>query len=258
MGTVKKNYRKKKTKSIFKSKLFWFLFIIIGAVFGFLALLLMDSFYQLETVEIEGTELTSEHSLRSLIKNNSETIFGSSSLVFLPTPTLKAEVLSSYPHIEIVEIKKKFPRTLEVSIFERDDEAIWCREWEDDLICYKIDSNGIAFERVFEAEGFTIKKESEVELNLGDKVFSEGKLNFVFQAKDYLSEDFNFQIEEITIPHERSLFVELEGGFEVRFDFEDVIEDQLERFEILLNEEISNTEDLEYIELRYGNSVYYK
>lgn len=258
MGRVKKTYRKKKKKSIFKSKIFWFFIIITGSVLGFLTLLLTDSFYQLETIEIRGVELTSEHSLRSFIENNSETIFGSRSLVFLPTSLLKAEVLSSYPHIELIQIEKKFPRKLDVSIYEREKIAVWCREREQALNCYKIDATGVAFERVFEPEGLTITRENEEELNLGEEVFQREKIDFLVQAKEDLDNDFDFTVNAMTIPHERSLFMETEEGFEIRFDFEDLLDDQIERLDILLSEEISDTETLEYIELRYGNSVYYR
>lgn len=256
MGRVKKNYRKKKNKSIFRLKPFWFLAITIGAVFFFLLIILTDSYYQLEVVNIEGADLTSEHSLRSFVDKNSKTVFNSQSLVFLPNVILKAEILRSYPHINSVEIEKKFPRTINVSISERDKKAVWCEEDADFLSCYKIDSGGVAFKR-HSYKGFTITREGKNEFSLGEEVFERDNIDFLFEVKDYLEDDFEFQVERMSIPHDRSLFTQTDT-VEIRFDFEDDLDSQIERLEILLSEEISETEDLKYIELRYGNSVYYK
>ena len=258
MERVKKSYKKKKKRTILKSKIFWFVAIIFGSVIGFISLLFIHPFYQLETVNIEGVNLTSEGSLRNFIKRESKTkvIFESDSLVFVSNILLTNNILSNYPHINQVKITKRFPKTLEIKVTEREKEAVWCVGLENS-ICYEIDSKGIAFKRLSEKGGsFFIRHKGGSDLRLGERTFGSEKIEFILTARRELENLYD--LSEMLIPHERSLFVETEEGFQIRFDFGDDLNDQLERLEILLSEEIDEVDNLEYIELRYGNSVYYK
>ncbi len=258
MTRVKKKYRKKKRKSIIKSRYFLiFLISLISSLF-FGSILLVDSFYELEVVEIEGANLTSSGSLRNFVRNKSKINFivESDSLVFTSIKNLEKEILDAYPHIEKVDLKKIFPETIHVKITEREKEAIWCMGPESVNDCFKIDSQGIAFEKINKSENFNIFYQLPGNIELGSRVLPFRKIDFIFEAKEKMEE--SFELKKMVIPHERSLFIKTAIGFEIRVDFEDELEDQIERLEILLEEEIDDVETLEYIELRYGNSVYYK
>ncbi|MGM0438811.1 MAG: cell division protein FtsQ/DivIB [Patescibacteria group bacterium] len=259
MGRVKRTYSKKKKKSIFKSRVFWIVLILFSSISFFLYLLLFNSFYQLKDVKLNGAELTTESSLVNFVKRNSKKkfIFESNSLLFSSNFSLKDNILDSYPHIEGVDIEKIFPETLKVSITEREEAAIWCKGKDIYKTCYKIDDQGVAYQMVeFDEDHFEIDQQIEGDVTLGKKTLSGEKISFIFKAKEEVEEFF--ELERMVIPHARSLYTETEEGFEIRLDFKSELEDQIERLDILLSEEIEEVDGLEYIDLRYVNSVYYK
>ena len=256
MERVKKNYSKKKSRSIFKSKLFLILSVIILSGLLFFGYLFFHPFYQLTEINLEGANLTSEGSLKNFLSRKVEKklVFDRSSTIFISPLLLEIEILNSYPHIEKVEIEKVFPDTINLTITERGKEAIWCIGPEE-FDCYEIDSKGIAFKKNSEEEGFKINYQPEEQPEIGERVLGQKRVDFIFNSKRGLDDDF--EVLKMTIPHRRSLFVDVDN-FQIRFDFEDDLDDQLERLEILLEEEIDDKDGLEYIELRYGSSVYYK
>ena len=258
MERVKKNYSKKKSRSIFKSKPFLIFLIAVLSVVSFLGYLYYHPFYQLTEVGFEGLNLTSEGSLENFVKRGAEKklLFDRSSLVFISPVLLERKILTSYPHIEKVKITKQFPDTLNVVIKERGKAAIWCSDLEISQECYEIDSHGIAFQKQTEEGGFRINHQFQKAVEIGEAVTTKERIDFIFRAKSNLED--SFEVLKMTIPYERSLFIDTEEGFQIRLDFEDYLTDQLERLEILLSEEVDDPDQLEYVDLRYGSSVYYK
>ena len=256
MRRVKKNYRKKKSRSIIKSKIFLIVLIVSASILFLLGYLLFHPFYQLSEVNLKGADLTSESSLENFVRRKVERnlFFDRSSTVFISSYLLEGEILNNYPHIENVEVEKRFPDTIDLAIKERGKEAVWCVGSQAPE-CYEIDSRGIAFKKNSEEGGFRINYQPEKRPEMGERVLDQEKVDFIFNSKKVLDDDF--EVLKMTIPHKRSLFVDVDN-FQIRLDFEDDPDDQLERLEILLEEEIEDKDGLEYIELRYGSSVYYK
>ncbi len=257
MRRVNKKYRKRKQKSIYKTKIFWFALIISGSLISFLMILAFNPFYQLKFIRVEGLNLTTEGSIKSFSMDR----FGSQgsielkSLPLFSTNKIKHEILKSYPHIGSIEIKKEFPDTLNLIVTEREKEFLWCLDREGDS-CYDIDSDGVVFrKRSSGLDQFKVVNQLKEEVHLGEEAVSKEVLLFIMEAKRRLENIFI--VEKMIIPTPKSLFVQLEN-FEIRFNLEDDLSQQLERLEILLEKEIREMDNLEYIELRYGNSVYYK
>ncbi len=262
MGRIKKKYGKKSRKSFFKNK---FLLIFVLVFFFTLFLLyqfLFDSFYQLDKITVEGTNLTPRASLSELVKREvaTELFIESNSIIPVSIKRLEKEILSNYPHIEKVEINKNFPNQLLIRVFEREKKANWCFSSEGEpFSCVAVDSQGIVFKgENFNEDEFFIHQPEAIEAQFGKRILSENKVNFIFESKNKLRNDFNYEMRSAHIPTSRYLFVNTDQEFELRFDMESDLSSQLDKLEILIEEKIDHPEEIEYIELRYGSRIYYK
>ncbi len=261
MGRIKKTYNKRKKSSLVKRKNFWIFLIILFSLTFFSYELFFNSFHQLEDITVEGVETVSESALEGLVrrKSSAELVLETSSLVTVSKKKIDEAILSGHPHIEKVDIKKVFPNRLEIEVTEREKEATWCVGPEADRECFEIDFSGVAFKRIApNNDEFHIHLKTPTETELGAGVFPEKKIDFLFEARENLENDFGYEVAKMTIPHNRALFALVKEGPEIRFDMEDQLSGQLERLEILLKERIEDFEEVEYIELRYGSRIYYK
>lgn len=259
MGSIKKRYKKRSKAPIYKTKGFWFGSLLLLTIIAFFLIFLYLPFYQIEEIEITGTNLTSKEALETMIERNirigTKPLESRSSLFFCESQ-VSTEITSRLPHIEKIQIKKIFPDKLLVKVKERDADLAWCVSSKD---CFEIDITGIAFKgAVDKEEKIEVIDDTKGNLELGEKVFPQNRIEEILDVKDNLKEDFNYKIKKIIIPEKRSLFIKTSEGFELRFDFKGDFKKQLKRLDIFLQKEIEDIKNLEYIELRYGNQIYYK
>jgi cell division septal protein FtsQ len=259
MEKIKKKYKKKNKNPVYKKRIFWIFILISVSTTILIAIFLFNSFYQLEEISIKGAKLTSEDSLRSKIERSSVIelpFLKSKSLVFLSTQLLETKIKSSLPHLEEISIEKIFPNKLEIDLKERRADFIWCAENDD---CFEVDLSGIAFQGVDQVKDKIVVIDNlKLDFSLGDKVTSEERIKFINKAIFELVDAFDFKTKKIYIREERSLFLETENDFQIRFDFRSNLDNQIKRLDLLLEKEIKEVNNLDYIELRYGNQVFYK
>lgn len=263
MSTIKKKYRKKKKVPLFKRKLFWIVFFVGVACIASLAYLCFHPYYYLDSIAVSGSNLISAEEVQELILNETPTFFDSINLLFISVKKIEKNILENYPRLEQANIIKKFPNALSVSVQERKKEAVWCTYSDssaDPTKCFKIDSAGIAFAstNLSSKNEFYIQDQFSRKIVAGQKVFPKDSIEFIFKAKDALRQDFNYLLDYMQIPNSSTLFVKTIDGVEIRFNFKDSLSDQLERLKILLEKEIAKDEEIEYIELRYENNIFYK
>lgn len=251
---VKKKFHKTDQKPLFQRRWFWIILLFLGAVLVFIGLLMYDDFYQLKEVEVKDLSKTSPYSLQALVKEEvNKKALKTSSLIFTPTKPIKKSIIQSYPHIRDVEVKKQFPGKLEINVKEREPKLVWCQKKD----CYYVDQNGIIFQKVKEPEDeLVVEVALSQQLEFGKRAFKSDDINFIFELKEALEKDFT--ITKMHIPHKYGLFVKIAAGPELRFYFKDNLEDQVERLKILIDTKIEELSKVQYIELRYGNRIYYK
>lgn len=98
-------------------------------------------------------------------------------------------------------------------------------------------------------------------INLNEQIFSKQWIDDIISITNHLrlltpAKILYFTMKDIK---EGSLTVETSEGWRVLFELNTDIERQLENFELVYNEKFSTSrEGLEYIDLRFGERVYYK
>jgi len=283
--------RKKKAGWIFWLGMF-ILFLLLGSA---VYLFLFSPVFKIKEISVDGNSLIATpqivEKIEAFLDHRILKIIPGNISIFLPKNRMKTSLLGSFLEIADVKIEKPQPDKLDVLIFERKPAAVLCRvkivqpssvlpasatssaatsavpkikeklpESED---CYFVDKDGFAYRRAPQISGtllpaFYLPREDEV--LLGSALIDSATIQFAVEAKNNLRElviDLNgFAFNEI-IPTELKAFAH-EGWF-IYFDTGRPALVQVAVLEALLENEVKNKRaNLEYVDLRVANRVYYK
>jgi cell division septal protein FtsQ len=256
MPKYRRSRRIKRKTPFFKKKIFWIFFLSFLFFSGNFYLAIFSKFFQIQQIEILGSE-----KLKEVIKDLVEPeisknffTFETKSIFLFEQKKLVQAILSNFPQVERVEFLKEFPNKLKINIKEREAVALFCS-----LNCYLIDSNGIAFEEFFGKEDFKIEKLNKEEISLGEVVIDKENLNKILKIKKEL-EELQIPLEKVVLVNEERINVKTKEGWEIYFNPKRDIDWQLTKLKVLFEKEIpkEKRENLEYIELRFGNFAPYK
>ena len=264
-------YRKRKNRKKIKGIviLICSLFLILISVYIFL----FSPIFSIKTVEIYGNR---DINSQEIIDSSNYTNF------FLATKNkIKYDLLARFPRISELEVEKSLSeRKIKISIKEREEFGIVCRIEKiensasastevgtpTDKIenCFYIDKGGVIFKDAPQTSGslvILIKDYSGREYQLGEKIYNENVIDFISFAKEFLTSQINLKFLDFNIlsfPPDDLKAITDEGWY-ILFNLQKRAEDQLQALKAVLNEKIKEgRKNLEYVDLRIKNRVYYK
>jgi len=255
----RKPYRIKKKKSIFKSRIFWLsflFFVLLGGAFYFFV---FSSFFQIKQIIISGNQKVKTQEIEKVFNKRikKKIIFLDTKSIF--TANLKAinqEILDRYPQILRIKSKRSFPDILNVNIQERKPIGIWQKGKE----FFYFDKEGVIFERANEFKKPVILCEVEKPIIFGKPIIKKENLYSILEINKRLK-SFGIDIKDFIISgDEKKLKVETEDGWYILFNLERDVPDQIFNFKLVFEEKISpeKKENLEYVDLRFGNRIFFK
>lgn len=256
----RKPYRIKKRKPIWRTKLFWRVFIFV-LFFGeiFYSIYFLNPF-QVKAIEIIGNEKVAANEIEGLVRIQAtkKVLFFSSRSIFLVDPAaIKEEIMESFPGIAQADIKRNFLQArITTVIRERMPEAVYCQNEN----CFSLDKEGIAFEATKENLLEVKKPEDESLVNLGQRVFGEDIMSLILEIKDKMENELKIPLVEILVLSDDRLNARTKNGWEIYFNAGNEMAWQLTKLQAVLEKEIPEDKrrNLEYIDLRFGNLAPYK
>jgi len=272
----KLKFRKK--RSILKNRFFWsFILVLISFLVSFY-LIGFHSIFQIEKVEISGNQKVSTENIRDLIEINlpKKILFFSSRSIFLvDLKEINENLLNKFPQIGKIDFDRDFPDKLIILIEERKPVAIFEERFlsKEDIMLeggatlrrekshFFIDEQGIVFEKVSEKGSWLVIKDPSLnqDMKLGERIIKEEKLSQILKIKSEL-EKSKIGINSAEIVNHQRVNIKTLEGWEVYFNLLDDVSQQVFNLDLVLKEKISSEErgNLEYVDLRFGNQVYYK
>lgn len=277
----KRRVRVKKRKSLFsvlKSKYFWLSLFFLALVSGGVYLLFIHPLFQIEKMVVSGNEEVGEEEIQKVaevfiwkeFKAGPFHLFRTKSIFLFSLNNASREIKNKFPQVGEAKLKRGLPDTISINITEREPFAEVCDE---EGRCFKVDKEGVAFKESArlkegggEAEVFKIKKEDLVltlkggPIELGDIVIASSYLKEARTIQERMRNDFKVGEESLIVSEDNTLVLKSSRGFSIYFDLEGNVSDQLFNLDLVLREKIPEEKmvDLEYIDLRFGNRVYYK
>ena len=102
--------------------------------------------------------------------------------------------------------------------------------------------------------------QSNDSVGIGQPVIAGDQLNFIVILNDRLVQSADFDISHYNLANAkaRDITLVVKEGWEAYFTFDDSAENQVELLLSVLQQKIKNRRDLEYVDLRFGEKVFYK
>lgn len=244
-------YKKKKTNF----KFYFFIFVFIAFVVGVIFCLRISSL-QIKKVSIKSDNQTTTENIKKFIEKGMNGYYAlfipRTSIFFVDEKEIEKEIKENFPRIKEVDAKKDINGVLQVELKEKITSAIWCSSTD---ICKLVDESG---------ELFSVAEKADLE----DKVIFEGILE-----DDQRIENFWRFIEFTELLakqdiHTKKYVIEIDKKYtaetnigDIVFSFDDIsVKSKIENILLIIEDEKKHKEkvEFEYIDLRFGNKVFYK
>ncbi|MEK7480209.1 MAG: hypothetical protein AAB665_02880 [Patescibacteria group bacterium] len=249
------------------------LLLIAGIVYGVSVVSYLPRF-SIQTVEVNGAKEISASSIRSFVEaelyDGSRPILSRNNIFLYPRATIEQAVVDNFPRIRTVSVSRPslLAQTVTVVVEEREPYARWCEGGE----CYLIDDGGFIFSQASTSAEtlrtsyiFTGPTGTSTP-SIGERLLP-GRLAGVLALLDRLGQA-GWNAESVSVENEQDFEIRLStmsgsektGGFAVRASFGNDGEATVKNLELVLSSDAlrGRESELEYVDLRFGNRVYYK
>lgn len=261
---------KSKQKRPFNKRRFLFVFsLFLAAVFtGGLAWVLHLPGLRIDKIEIRGAALLSaaeiENEVNSEISGSHFLILPRNNFFLVSNKSIAQNLSVRFHRIAEVIVNKKFPKEIDVEIKERSLWGAYCQTLdagETRHSCFYIDDRGMAYEDISGFEGSLLPiVYSPREVKVGDEVLSSVTLEFYGRARESAFA-VNANLLSITLSTSTPADARLNfaEGWHALVTMARPAGEWLDVLKIVLEKEIGDRRSqLEYIDLRFGNKVFYK
>lgn len=257
---------RRKRKRISRRAVFAFLVVSLAAsILGGVAYLLRYPTWQIAEISLSGFERVLpadiEAKIQEDLRGTRAFVLPRSSYFLFDAAASEEKILKNFPRLESVHIKKEFPSKISVIAKEREFWAIYCAGESDQ--CGYIDRTGFVYEEapvstgsliltVFRDTGSVQIPSQSLERALVEKFILFGTL-----LKDATGEDVESFILSGGLDDE--FRARVRSGFFLYVKRDDDFEAVVKTLKIFLEKEIGkNKNSLEYVDLRFGNKIFYK
>lgn len=256
-------------KPLPRRTLFTLLAILLAAFLGgsFVYLIRMDSL-RIDQLELHGLSLLPATAIESELRK----AIGGTTWGFLPrdhfllvsNEAIEHRLRDKFPQIRKIDVSKRFPDRLIAKIEERMLWGVYClREKRESAphSCFYLDTTGTAYDALAYFEGFLLPVVYGVlPATLGTEALPKTTLEFFDSAKQALQPlQANLLSLALSSSTPQDVRLNLAEGWYLWVTPSRPITEWLDILNTVLEKEIgSKRAELEYIDLRFGNKVFYK
>ena len=290
---IKQSRSKKFKKKCFLCIFFVFLFLIL-AIYS----IFFTNLFEIKSIKVSDLKKVEKSELEEIIKAQIESrssFFPQKNILFFSEANLLNQ-LSDYNFLE-VDVKKSLISGLKITITERETRYILeegdyfyyldesanivkeqkiCQNIEQDyantssntdelLLTEENNKNCISLkDEILKDNYYPVieninKNNSRVDLDKKRAKINQEYLNFANKIFNYFGIESDFRVKKFIIDETReTLKVKLYNNILVFFNLKDDQDGQIKRFILLRNEYRDRLKNVEYIDIRYGDKIYYR
>jgi len=243
-------------------------FIVVGLI----AWSTWAPFWRIHTIEVRGTQTiatsTIEQFVKAELKGTRGFVFSKDNILIYPKQSLTAALLKNIPTLASAQVSAANFSTLTVAVSERQPKALWCgasapeATSTDNAHCYLLDSYGAAYAPAdIQGSAYERYYGSLSGSALPKQYLSSSQFQALAALIDALGSQSQETIVGIDVDQNSDVQVTYASGFQLLFSLNDAGGDVYERFRLALTAEPFKSKqlsDFEYLDLRFGDKLYYK
>ncbi|MBI4093588.1 hypothetical protein HY417_01370 [Candidatus Kaiserbacteria bacterium] len=222
--------------------------------------------FSIDRIEVHGAREMRPQLLEAFVAtklwDGSPALLSESNIFLYPRREIEAAMKEFFPRVESAKISREslLANVVTVAIEERKPFARWCLEGE---ACYAMDRGGVIFALASTTPTFETQYVFEGSLPAASdpigQTYIPGQLPEVLALLERLGQS-SFSPQRVVVDGEGDFSIRLEEGFLIRLSFGADISATVNNLELVLASEAlrGKQRELEYVDLRFGNRVYYK
>lgn len=222
--------------------------------------------FRIRDIQIDGGEAVPRESIATFLRSGMEGsylgVIPKKHILFYPKNRLTASTLNAFPTLSNVDISRGGISRVHVSAVSRNPHVSWCEDGQ----CFFMDDTGFVFSEATEgSESLYYRFVSEqiaTTTPIGSNRLEPEHLSQLFSALVRL-ETFGLETKELRFKENGEYEVVLRGGARLLLGVHE-FDKALNRLETLLGEKGLVPRQgigglgIDYIDLRYGNKIYFK
>lgn len=254
--------RKRFYRRIFLRRTLAFLFLSAGILTGVVALFYLPQ-VKIKKAVVEGAEVLNADQIKfkaeAVLAGKYFGLIPKNTILAVPKSEVKRKILTDFGRIKEISIKRDLPFSLKISIKERQGEALWCPT-ED--FCAFLDEEGLIFESspVFSGRVFAkFLDERNQKAALGQAMIAQNEFRKLLAFKNFLEDKFGFKTDKMILKDFDEYEFFLADGWRILLNESSSQSALFDNFRIALENELKDSiGNLEYLDLRFGNKIFYK
>jgi cell division septal protein FtsQ len=232
----------------------------LGVIILSLSFISKSSFLQIEKVEVTGNAVTNTADIESLVFSHLEGLhaglFSKGNIMLYPKNEIEETVRQNFPRIESLSLSANTLTSIKMALRERGPHALWCKGASSQ--CYFIDSSGFIFAS---APTFT----SGVYLVYRGDIVKEEPLGQTFLPQQFKAlslfvgevNTIGFPASEIKVLSDGDIEITTAQGKLIASIKRDLVV-TAENLRLFWEENKNTLTRFSYIDMRFGNKVFYK
>ncbi len=213
---------------------------------------------KISEVRVEGATVldarTLSESARGVLKSEGFALFSRANMFLYPQTEMAAKLARDFPRIRDVAVSREslLSQAVIVSIAERVPTNTWCG-----TTCYLMDENGLIFDNAQATVGYTFFGGLLPGEPIGQYVL-RGRLDSVTGILAELAR-IGFAPVSLRIENDSDYTVRVGRGYDLKLGFDTDERELIKNLQLLrTNAALAESNDIEYVDLRFGNRIYVK
>lgn len=203
-----------------------------------------------------------EHVVRNYTAGAYWYVLSKDNVALYPRASLEELLLYTFPRIKTIDISRTGTHDVAIDIEERAPYAYWCTMPAPDAeqVCWHIDAEGLIYEQVATTTPSVIRftggvsEDEPLRTNIAPEYFAQ-----IARIAEGIQNETDLHIDTISFLGDET-HMQIEPGWTLKLVASEAADNLLSKFKAILdtNGLRANIEDIEYIDMRFGERVYYK
>lgn len=225
-------------------------------------------FVRIQRVEASGAQSVASSTVQKKVQDEIDgkyfLIFAKDNILLYPKGSIQHDLLTQFPIFKSVALHIKGFTRLEVEVVERKGVAVWCGEsLASSSPCFLLDDSGVVYAPAADFSGNAYERYygSVPSLTLPTQFLTTQKFKELYALIQALKNTPGLSIQSVSVNSDGDVRAVTRSGFVLLFVLNGASGDVYQRFNLALAAApfTSHTlSDFEYLDLRFGDKLFYK